>query len=49
MNEIDLSKYKVRTDLVVDELDNIKTDDLEMKKNEVDGIKITTIDVKKEY
>jgi len=49
MNEIDMSKYRIRTDLVVDELDNIKDADIKIEKRIIDNIKITDIEVKKEY
>lgn len=49
MSEIDLSKYRIRTDLVVDELDNIKDDNINVEKRNLDNIKITSIEVKKEF
>ena len=49
MSEINLSKYRIRTDLVVDELDNIKDDNIKIEKRSIDNIKITSLEVKKEF
>ena len=48
MGQIDMSKYQIRTDLVLDELDNIVDDTLKIEKRNVDDIKITDVLVQEE-
>ena len=49
MGQIDMSKYQVRTDLVLDELDNLVDDNLKIEKRNIEDIKITDVLVKEEY
>lgn len=49
MGKIDMSKYKIRTDLVLDELDIINDDTIEIDRKKIDDITVTDVLVKDEY
>jgi len=49
MGKIDMSKYKIRTDLVLDELDIVNDDTIEIDKIKIDDITVTDVLVKDEY
>ena len=49
MGKIDMSKYHIRTDLVLDELDGINDESIKVDKRKLDDIRITNVEVKKEY
>lgn len=47
-NEIDMSKYDIRTDLVLESIDDIE-DDIKVDEEVIDNIKITHVRIKKEF
>ena len=49
MGKIDMSKYQIRTDLVLDELDIINDDTIKIDKKKIDDISVTDVLVKDEY
>lgn len=44
-----MSKYQIRTDLVLDSIESVKDDNILVNKKEVGNIKVTDVEVKKEY
>lgn len=48
MGKIDMSKYKIRTDLAIESIKNYENE-IKAQENIIDDIKITKIEVKKEY
>ena len=48
MSEFDLKNYRVRTDLIVESIDNDYIDDIDKKEKEINNIKVTDITVKKD-
>ena len=47
-HELDLSSYNIRTDLLIDEVDTLKEDEISKKNKEIDDIKINITTVTKE-
>ena len=47
-HELDLSSYNIRTDLLIDEVDTLKEDEISIKNKEIDDIKINITTVTKE-
>ena len=47
-NEIDMSKYNIRTDLVVESIDDID-EDIKLDEDVIDDVKITRVRIKKEF
>ena len=49
MGELDISKYKIRTDLAIESIEYDKNNNIKTNENVIDGIKITNIVIEKEY
>lgn len=49
MGELDISKYKIRTDLAIESIEHDKNSNIKTNENIIDGIKITNIVIEKEY
>lgn len=49
MSNIDMKKYQIRTDLVLDSIESINDENIKIEKNKIDNILITSVEVKEEY